>query len=101
MTAAATLELENVIRRRHVSKHRQFDDKGKWIPGRVRIADNSSLRKLMRAARRGMVPDERVTLIGNSMACASRHPTLHMSAHQKAMHGLRQALAARATLRLS
>lgn len=40
--------------------------------GRLRIADNSSLRKLMRAARRGMVPDERARTIGGAMMTSER-----------------------------
>lgn len=49
--------------RAHTSKHRQFDQEGNWIPGAVKIAANSGLRKLMRAARRGLVPGERIFLI--------------------------------------
>lgn len=69
---AATLELENVLRGRQRSKHRQFDADGKWIPGRVRINDNSRLRKLMRAARRGMVPAERARTIVGAMMTSER-----------------------------
>lgn len=66
----AKLELENVILSRRRSKHRQFDDDGKWIPGKVRINSNSSLRKLMRAARRGMMPPERQVIIDMAMRSA-------------------------------
>jgi hypothetical protein len=48
-----------------VSKH-----KAKPFKGRVRIADNSSLRKLMRAARRGLVPSWRMQIIHNAMESA-------------------------------
>jgi hypothetical protein len=59
-----------------VSKHRQLDRDGKWIEGKVRIGSQSGLRKLMRAARRGKVPLERVRDIGlaqESAAKAKRH----------------------------
>lgn len=37
----------------HVSKHRQFDKDGWHIRGRCFIAENSSIKKRMRAERRG------------------------------------------------
>lgn len=70
--------------RSHRSKHRQFDDEGNWIPGRVRINDNSSIRKLMRAARRGMVPAERMRLIQQAMRFAASHPGTHQSPAERA-----------------
>lgn len=54
-----------------ISKHRQFDDKGKWIEGKVRIFPNSSLRKLARAMRRGKVPDEHQVIIDTAMTRAA------------------------------
>lgn len=47
--------------------------------GKVRLNSNSSLRKLMRASRRGKLPDGRAVLIEQTQAIAARHPTLHMS----------------------
>lgn len=88
------LEMIHAMRPRGVSKHRRFDSDGNWIPGRVRIADNSSLRKLMRAARRDMLAG-REQVVRQAMQNAARQPTLHMSSHQKAMHGLRAVLASR------
>jgi hypothetical protein len=48
-----------------ISKHRQFDIEPpyKHIPGEVRVMPNSSLRKLMRAARRGKMPDDRQVIM--------------------------------------
>ena len=40
--------------------------------GDCKIANNSSLRKLARAMRRGKVPDERQVIIDNAMASAQR-----------------------------
>ena len=40
--------------------------------GDCKIANNSSLRKLARAMRRGKVPDERQVIIDNAMAQARR-----------------------------
>lgn len=40
--------------------------------GKVRIFANSSLRKLMRAARRGKIPDERLGIINRAMANAAK-----------------------------
>ncbi len=46
------------------------DKEGKRHPGRVRIVANSSLRKMMRAARRGLVPAERLQIIATAMQSA-------------------------------
>lgn len=51
----------------HISKHRQFDKDGKWIEGKVHIGAASGLRKLMRAARRGKLPEDRMVLIQQTM----------------------------------
>jgi hypothetical protein len=60
-----------IVTRDHVSKHRQFDKYGKWIEGKVRIGPHSGLRKLMRAARRGKIPDDRMFLIQEAMKSAA------------------------------
>ncbi len=36
----------------HISKHRQYNHNGKWIAGKQTIADDSSIMKRMRRARR-------------------------------------------------
>lgn len=75
------LEL-GTITRAHVSKHRQFDKDGKWIEGRVTIGPASGLRKLMRAARRRLVPQERIFLIEHAMRSAANRPvTYHGGQH--------------------
>jgi hypothetical protein len=50
-----------------VSKHRQFDKDGKWIPGKVIVAANSGLRKLMRGMRRHTLSGERLVTIVSAM----------------------------------
>lgn len=45
--------------------------------GKVRINDNSSLRKLMRAARRGMVSSERARVIVGAMMTSERGKVHH------------------------
>ena len=56
-----------------ISKHRQFDpDTHKHIPGEVIIMADSSLRKLMRAARRGKLPEDRQFKIAEAMKSAAR-----------------------------
>ena len=62
-----------------ISKHRQFDDDGRWIEGDVIIAKNSSLRKLMRAARRGKMPDERQVLIDAAMERAKQRTAAYLN----------------------
>jgi hypothetical protein len=68
-----TNPMQPIVRR--VSKHAaQRKHKRPNVPkpgeGRVRIYANSSLKKLMRAARRGMVPDDRLFTIFNAMVSA-------------------------------
>lgn len=50
-----------------VSKHQRHDSDGNWIPGKCRVLPNSSLRKIMRAARQGKMPDERQVLIDTAI----------------------------------
>jgi hypothetical protein len=47
--------------------------KNQPFKGNVRIAANSSLRKLMRAARRGTIPPERMVVIRMAMHNADQH----------------------------
>lgn len=61
--------------RAHISKHRQFDHNGKHIPGDCRVLEGSGLRKLMRAARRGKLPAERLGTIKRTIqSIAERIP---------------------------
>ena len=49
--------------------------KNEPFKGKVKIGDHSGLRKLMRAARRGKIPEERMAMISASAstaACGSR-----------------------------
>lgn len=59
------------------SKHQRWTIDGKRIPGQCKIVANSSLRKLMRAARQGKIPDERMFTIQTAMGKAAerRHDT--------------------------
>lgn len=59
------------LRLPHYSKHRQFDDDGYHIPGACKISNHSSLRKLMRAARRGKLPEERLFIINGAIGSAA------------------------------
>ena len=54
------------IHGRHVTKRCRPGE------GKCRIFANSSLRKLMRAARRGMIPDERMQIIQEAMQAAAK-----------------------------
>ena len=45
--------------------------------GEVRIFDNSSLRKLMRAARRGKIPAERLGIIQRAVARAATRKAVY------------------------
>ena len=53
--------------------------------GRVKIDRHSSLRKLMRAARRGMIPDERQTMIDTALAQARKRAEVYRT---RALMGL-------------
>lgn len=65
----------NDFRLLHYSKHRQFDDDGFHIPGACKIGERSSLRKLMRAARRGKIPEERMLTISVAQTNAQIYRT--------------------------
>lgn len=60
------------MRSKHYGQRRLRDEDGEPIHGKCRIGDNSSLRKLMRAARQGKIPSERTRLINNAMWSARR-----------------------------
>lgn len=49
--------------------------------GRLRIAENSSLRKLMRAANRGRIPAERLRTILQAMHHVSQRPEAWVHRH--------------------
>lgn len=76
-----------------ISKHRQFDpDTGKHIPGDLRITANSSLRKLMRAARRGKLPEDRQFTIAEAAKQAAKHPNDYLSSFRRGMNAFVAAL---------
>lgn len=52
-----------IIRSKHYGQRRLFDDDGVPVYGKCRIFANSSLRKLVRAARRGNIPGPRMFII--------------------------------------
>ncbi len=55
----APIETQLIHAARRVSKHRQFDEHGRHIPGKCRFnRKQSGLRKLMRAMRRGTLDAE-------------------------------------------
>jgi tartrate dehydratase beta subunit/fumarate hydratase class I family protein len=79
-----------------ISKHRQFDpDTGKWIEGKVIVGRDSSLRKLMRAAKRGKLPFDRLGLIEDAAAKAAKRAEVYMHSHARGMKKLREVLAMR------
>jgi hypothetical protein len=51
--------------------------RNKPFKGEVRIFENSSLRKLMRAARRGKIPPERLGIIKRAVAKAALRKAVH------------------------
>lgn len=51
--------------------------------GDVTIGPHSSLRKLMRAAARGLVPPERAQVIGQAMANADRRYDVYENQHRE------------------
>ena len=53
---------------------RSLTKRCKPMQGLVRIFDNSSLRKLMRAARRGQLPAERLEIIERAVKSAAEKP---------------------------
>lgn len=61
------------------SKHQRWDSDGNWIPGKLRVFGNSSLRKLMRATRRGKIPDERQVLIDAAMERAGQRRAAYIN----------------------
>lgn len=67
----------------------------KALSGKVRIGENSSLRKLMRAAARGRIPDERQVIIDAAMQSAEKRREKYLSSHARAMDRLVQAIKAR------
>jgi hypothetical protein len=54
---------------------RQYSSKPAPFKGKVKITQHSGLRKLMRAARRGMIPEERLALIEFATRCYARPGT--------------------------
>lgn len=54
--------------------------------GRVRIGAFSSLQKLMRAARRGKMPDERQGMIDRAIESASKNTDRWLPAHARSMN---------------
>lgn len=62
-----------------ISKHQRRDADGKWIPGKLRVFENSSLRKLMRATRRGMMPPERQVLIDAAVKRAGERQNAYLN----------------------
>ncbi len=69
------------MNRLHISKHRRRDDDGKWIPGKVRVSEQSGVRKLMRAARRGKMPDERALIIKVAIERAGQRADKYVNAN--------------------
>lgn len=54
--------------------------------GRIRPADYSSLRKLMRAARRGKLPPERLRVIEDAAASAAKRWMAYQNSHKLERH---------------
>ena len=57
----------------------RYAPKPKPFNGKVRIVPSSSLRKLMRAARRGVIPDERAVIIHMAAGRASQRADAYLN----------------------
>lgn len=64
--------------------------------GEINIGKFSSLRKLMRAARRGKMPDERQAIIDIALQKAERRRDKYLNSHRRGMNALLGVLAQRA-----
>lgn len=62
-----------------ISKHQRWTPDGDWIPGMVRVARNSSLRKLARAIRRGTMPAERIGVIERAIERAAKRKDIYLN----------------------
>jgi hypothetical protein len=62
-----------------VSKHQRWDSDGNWLPGKCRVFPNASIRKLMRAARQGKMPDERQVLIDAAIERAGQRRAAYLN----------------------
>lgn len=79
---------------RYVSKHRQYGLKTHThIEGECKIEKNSSLRKLMRAARRGKLPEDRLFTISETQESADKRADKYLSAYRRRMNTLRKLIA--------
>lgn len=76
MFGAAPLAVRIPPRRVQLSRHAR-----RWGKGKVRIGDHSSLRKLMRAARRGKIPEERMGIIQRAMKSAELRRRAYQNSH--------------------
>lgn len=63
----------------------KFRPKPRALPfcGEVRLTAHSSLKKLMRAACRGLLPAERLGDIERAVKSVARHPEKFMNAHAR------------------
>jgi len=90
----APLEMQLLHAARPVSKHRQFDEHGRHIPGKCRFnRKQSGLRKLMRAMRRGTLDVEHQRDIRLAEGDARDRRWVYMSAYQRRMDAVRSVLA--------
>lgn len=70
---------------RGISKHQRWTPDKKWIPGKLRMMKSAygqctwSLRKLMRAQRRGKVPEEQQGIIQMAIEKAARRRPLYLN----------------------
>jgi len=62
-----------------ISKHQRWTPDNKWIPGKCRVLSNPSLRKMMRAARTGNMPDERQVTIDLAMQKAAKRKDAYLN----------------------
>lgn len=60
--------------------------------GHVKLSADSSLRKLMRASKRGTIPDERLVIIQQAMIGAARNPDRYLSSHARRMNRVAEQL---------
>lgn len=89
----APIEMQLIHAVRRVSKHRQFDERGRHIPGKCNFnRKHSGLRKLMRAMRRGTLDAEHQLDIRLAEGDARDRRFVYMSAGAKRREALRNLL---------
>ena len=67
------------MRSKHYGQRRLKDEDGRPIYGKCRVLANTSLRKLMRAARQGKIPDERRVVMDAALERAGQRRAAYLN----------------------